>query len=279
MQLSVQATRKEKLGIALETTLAVNGPKAESGLRTFYFPVAKPDVTVDFATPFVLQHDKMRWCRERMVEADLKHQFEIGVQTALFARRKTLVLSVGGKLVNLRRTCGGLLEEAEFAEIGLVGPVSQDPVTLARQGRKVLLGFARRGQELKSPVWLRVAIETESLLEGLASDVEALEKVIAEISQQLRLVQGAAAEREEAFADFDKNYVQIGRSAEAAFRMAGMDAEADRARLPSRRLSRGEPDESAPEAGAPEEPVPEAGSNEPVPEAGSDEVTEADTTQ
>ena len=280
MKLSVQATRKEKLGLALESSLTINQPAAEEGLGIFFMPVAKPDQTIDLTTPFVLRRDKMRWCRERVTTADLAHQIELGKQAKLFKQRDELTRSLGVKLVKMRSTGSGLLDEGEFAEIGLVGPVSNDPTTVHRQGRKVLLGFAQKGQQLESPGWQAVGITAEPLIAGIATNVEALGKVLEAIAEQKRLVQGAAAARERAFAEFNTNYLLIGRWTEASLRMAGLDMEADRARPSVRRLTRSDSGEIEPEetqevdSGEVTETVEETGDGETPPP-----VAEADTTQ
>ena len=237
----------------MESTMTLNLPKAQTGLESFYSPVSAPGEGTDVMAPFVLQRQKMKWCREQVVETDIHHQVAVGKLLKFIKRRDSLTSSLGGKLVDVRRICLGLLEEDEFSEVGLDGAVSQDPVTVLRQGRKVRLAFGQPGLELTSPSWVKAKIEVDWMLDDLVENVDALDAMIDQVAMQNRIVQAAAAARRQAVEDFDENHLLVGRSVEACFRMAGMKEEADRVRMASRRPSRSE-EEPVLEAGPAEEP-------------------------
>lgn len=266
MQLSRQATRKIKLGRAIEATMELNQTKARTGLESFFHPVARADEPVDLMAPIVMQREKMTWCRELVVETDLAHQLELGKLAKYIAQRNSLSSEVSKKLVRIRRVGRGLLGEDEFVETGLDGAVSQDPEVIARQGKKVTLAFAQPGLELESSAWVRAKIEVEDLLDGLDADVEALEAVLGKVSLHRRRVEDTAEEKRQALDGFNESYLLIGRSTEACFRMAGMPAAAERVRTATRRLASSEDDE---------EPAQEAGSSDAVEEHEAGETSTA----
>ncbi len=148
--------------------------------------------------------------------------------------------------------CLGLLEDEELKEWGLDGAVAQDPVAVLRQGQKAQHNFEQPDlDEIESPEWMAIKVHAEPIVQALESNVKELDLTIQEIARQRRRIEEAAAEKGQAFKEFDKNYLLIGRSTEASFRMAGMDEAADRARPSTRRLAAGEDgDEAAEEAEA-----------------------------
>lgn len=250
MDLSIKATRSVRTGLDLEASLELTAEHAAAGLAEFFAPVIEPDETFDLTTFFTLRNRKLRHSREQFATADLEHREQVEELTRLLLQRDALSSSLGGKLVNLRRVFLGLADEAQLVRFGLAGAVSQDPVTVYRQGQKAWTRFKKPDMELRSPEWMDVQIRTESLVEALGTDVQALSTVLIDISRQRRRVQEAAAARRKADEDFDRCYQLIGSSTEADYRMAGLEAEAERVRPSQRRGTEAESEEPVNQAGA-----------------------------
>ncbi|HEX9731026.1 MAG TPA: hypothetical protein VGG06_03460 [Thermoanaerobaculia bacterium] len=251
MELSIRATRTVRTGLDLEASLELTAVQAAEGLREFFAPVIGPDENFDLTALFVLKGRKLRHCREQVVAADLEHREQVEALTRLLTARDGLTTLLGSKLVDLRRVCLGLYDEDELLRLGLDGAVSQDPVTVYRQGQKAWARFKKPGLELKAPpAWLVVEVKTETLVEGLGNDVQSLGDTLTEISRQRRRVQKAAAARRKAAAEFDRCYQLIGSSTEKDYRMAGLDDEADRVRPSRRQSGEVEGEETLPESGS-----------------------------
>ncbi len=250
--------------------------QAAVGLAEFFAPVTDPEEAVDFTAPLARYRRKMAHCREKVVEADYAHQDQLRIQAKLFRHRTELSSALSNKLVRLRRLCLGLLQDEELKEWGLDGAVAQDPVAVLRQGQKAQRNFQQPDlDEIESPEWMAIKVHAEPIVQALESNVRDLDLTIQEIARQRRRIEDAAAEKGQAFTEFDTNYLLIGRSTEACFRMGGMDEAADRARPSTRRLAAGaDGDEAAEEAeaqaaadSADTETPPEVEKSEPPPDA------------
>jgi hypothetical protein len=253
-----------RTGLDLEASLEISAAHAAEGLAELFAPVIGPDESFDLTALFTLRNRKLRHCREQLAATDLEHRDQVEELTRLIHQRDALAKSLGDKLVNLRRVCLGLTDETELVRLGLAGAVSQDPVVVYRQGQKAWMRFQKPGLELRSPEWMDVRIRPETLVTALGTDVQELSTHLAEISRQRRRVQTAAAARRRADEDFDRCYQLIGRSTAADYRMAGLEAEAERVRPPRRRGGREVEDE---------EPVDETGDDsETEPDAGTGDV-------
>ncbi len=93
-------------------------------------------------------------------------------------------------------------------------------------------------------------MRTQALVGPLDEDVKVLDTTLDDIAEQRRRVQNASKEKNEAFGEFKTNYLHIGRSTEDAYRMVGLDAEADRVRPSIRRLAATDIEESDDGSGA-----------------------------
>lgn len=259
MNLSIKTTRSVRTGLDLEASLELTAEHAAAGLAEFFAPVIEPDETFDLTAFFTLRNRKLRHSREQFATADLEHREQTEELTRLIQQRDALAKSLGDKLVKLRRVCLGLTDEAQLVRFGLAGAVSQDPVIVYRQGQKVWTRFKKPDMEIRSPEWMDVQIRNESLVEALGTDVQALSTLLIDISRQRRRVQKAAAARRKADEDFDRCYQLIGGSTEADYRMAGLEADAERVRPLQRRGTEAEGEEPAGGADPGTEPGGETG--------------------
>ncbi len=106
-----------------------------------------------------------------------------------------------------------------------------------RQSQKALRNLDKPDLEIEAEMWEGVVMRTQALVGPLEKDVKVLDATLDEISAQRRRVQNASKEKNEAFGEFKTNYLHIGQSTEATYRMVGLDAEANRVRPSIRRLA------------------------------------------
>lgn len=280
MDLSTMATNRWKDGRTLTTSLTISTAKATAGLDDFFAPVIGPEETLDLSMPLVLCERKLRWNRQQVEARDLEHRQQVEELSRLLTRRDKLTRSVAETLINTRRVCLGLYGDDELVALGLDGTVARDATNVLRQGRKAWLRLSQRGG-MESPDWVDVEIDLGSLAQSLRRDTDVLDRLLDEIGEKRRLVEATASAKRAALRDFDLSYLLIARSAEAAYRMAGMDDEAERARPPRRRGSSGsdggpegsdaaavsddaEPDDAEPDVTSPDGTSPDGATIHPV---------------
>ena len=238
MKLSAMVTRRVKLAIELEGTLAVHAPAASAGLDEFFAPVEDDGTGFDAETYFDVLRRKVVWWRERLIHLDLTHQEELAERAEQRGREVELAKSLYGRLVNLRRVSHGLLEEDDLVTLGLAGTVSQDPVTVQRQAEKAWKRFQGDDPKVRSSRWPQVREKLTAMADDLGPDVKALAKTVKDLKRTRRKVESAASRKRQGIRDFDRHYFWIAKSAEVHLRMAGLEDAADHVKPQARRLDR-----------------------------------------
>lgn len=238
MEFSPSVARRLALAQELDETLAAAANEAVAALGEFLAPVQMPEERPAVGVSLDLYRRKLAWASDNLTSAEERYLEGLARDAALCNLRDALAGELSGKLGNLYSTCRGWFDADELRLLGFAARTARWPEPVLEQSREVVTGLERLDVELDSPEWPNMKTWLRRQAQGLVPAIEELSRALQDIEKQRRWSKADREARKEASDEFDRNYLSIGRVAEAMLRMAGKDAEADRIHPSTRQLDR-----------------------------------------
>jgi hypothetical protein len=235
---SPNVARRLALARELEETLTMTAPETVAALDEFLAPVQTPEERPVVGLSLELYRRKLAWVRDNLTAAEQRYVEGLARAAALFTLRDALTVELSKKLGNLQRTCRAWLDADDLRLLGFAARTARWPKPVLKQSREVATGLERLDVEIDSPEWPKLKAWLRDQARALVPEITELSRALADVEQQRRRTKDDLAARKEASEDFDRNYLAIGRVAEALLRMAGKDADADRIHPSTRQLDR-----------------------------------------
>lgn len=238
MSFTPAVARRLSLAQELDETLAATATETVAALDEFFAPVRRPEEQPAVGVSLDLYRRKLAWVSDNLRTAETCYLAGLARDGELCARRDTLAAELSSKLGILFSTCRGWFDKEELRLLGFAARTPRSPRPVLERSREVVTGVERLDVELDSPEWPNMKAWLRKQARSLVPAIEGLSRTLDDLEKQRRRTKADLAARKEASSEFDRNYLSIGRSAEAMLRMAGKDAEADRIHPSTRQLDR-----------------------------------------
>jgi len=177
---------------------------------------------------------------DALVEADAAHRVERSGDPEVRGRRDDAAAAVYDRISSLRaavRVAYGVADADELLQIE--GPTPEDPSTLQRLGRRLVVTLRRLPSELPAPRVTGIDLDLSAAAGELQSAVEALDRALEEVACERRRLQSTQRRKDRAVVSFDRAVQAIAPVLKGLYRLAGLLDVADgiRATLPSTRAA------------------------------------------
>ncbi|HEX2162468.1 MAG TPA: hypothetical protein VHM02_00825, partial [Thermoanaerobaculia bacterium] len=167
-----------------------------------------------------------------LVEADEAHLATVGNLADPRRGRDEAVARLSSALVEVRRLAEGLYGERAEELLRLGGAVSQNPVVLLRQARRVVARVADAGTPRPPKRFDSASVDEAEWLERLEPEIEALEQALSRVRFGRRQMESTLRAKNEALAAYDVAFGRTARFMEALLDLSGLSSFASRLRPP-----------------------------------------------
>lgn len=253
---SKMVTDRQKSAAAIEAAIATHAEEAAAALTATLAPVLGDAETPVDVVPLQAQFGRLlERRRDVLVRMDEAHLAELGDDVGPRRRRDDAAQRLSQQVVAIRQTLSALFgPDATQTLVAIDGRTATDPVTLARQGRRMLERFTDPAFALPEAQFAGVDLDVTRWVDELAAPVEELEAALDEVARERREAETTLTAKLLALDDYDRSYRAVARILEGLYELTGLDEYASRVRP----TARGGGAAATPE-GPPAAPVPEEG--------------------
>ncbi len=218
---------------------------------------------VDYQRVFADLGGELERVRQAMLVANRVHLGQLALIVDLQKRRDAFNLGLFDRYYQARHTLESLFgRQRGFEVLAVDGETPRDPTGLVHQVRSTVTFLQEPRIELPAVDLAGVAIELPAMAVQLTAGADDLEALLAALDRERKNAETTRKAKNDAIAEFDRQYLWIGRGLETYFHLAGMHELAERVRPSSHRPGRraadedGEPDavEAASDQAPEEEP-------------------------
>jgi hypothetical protein len=241
---------RQALGTQVSAAIAAHAGEAEAALDRQVRSLLGDGVTGIEALQGTLRRALERHLA-LLVEADEAHLAAVGDLAAPRRRRDAGAAELYSGLVEVRRLAEGLWADRAEELLRLGGPVSQNPVTLLRQARRVLARLSDPATPRPEKRFDSAAVDETEWVARLAPPADALDKALSQLRFATRQTESTLQAKNEALAAYDLQFGRLSRFLEALFDLSGLPSFASRLRPPITRRGRGGVVEVVPVDGSP----------------------------
>ncbi|MEM1415014.1 MAG: hypothetical protein AAGH15_08950 [Myxococcota bacterium] len=224
-------TDRQKSAELVLAILDAQGARLERGLAGALTPeaAAQSAATLDALTTALAA------ARDRMVDADRRHEAELGDDPAVRKARDEAAAALRRQLIGLREVVRGVY--GPVTERGLFRrPAPDDPVVLARFAGEVAAGIG--ALNTAAPRIEGHSVDPAAVATALEAGATRLEEALTRVAQEAREAQATQTAKKEAIAVFDRTFTATASTLAALFQLAGELALAERVRPSARRPGR-----------------------------------------
>lgn len=199
----------------------------------------------DYGQVFADLGRELEQSRARMLDANNAHLGQLAILIDLQKRRDELNLQLFDRFYKGRHTLESLYGRTRgFEVLAVDGETPRDPSGLIQQVRSTVTFLEEPKVVLPAPDVDGIAVDLPVLAFQLGTGADDLEGVLRAVEEQQKNAQTTRKAKNDAFAEFDRRYLWVGRALETYFHLAGMHELAERVRPSARRPGRRAADEN-----------------------------------
>lgn len=254
--LSKTALRGIESGRAVSAAARAHSEPVGAALETLYRPVLRDGETMpDWVFVQELNARLLDGSVGQVILTDEEHRDELVEEVAFREDRDSGTRTVQRRIRDERKSFAGAHGDESLKHVGLDKPPERKSLAVYRQGSHIVRMLRVPDLKLQPARSGAVAVNPAGVADEMEPEVEALGESLANLDRQRKATDESLVAKDEAVDQLRRTYVDVARSQESYYRLAGKDELADRMRPSIRRFTRGS-SQPSPDSGEPTEAPP-----------------------